>query len=197
MRKISSLMHMTLDGFVAGPNGEMNFFNLDPDMYKEVMDHMKNVDTAIYGRVVYYMMKNYWPTLLTKENASKENVDELSVNHAKWVEDVRKVVFSKTIDSNKEELWNNTVQIKENIKEEITKMKNEEGKEMMIFGSPSIVQEFMRLDLLDEFRIYLNPIIVGKGIPMFKDVDMTKLVLKDSFVYKSGVTKLIYHINRK
>ena len=192
MRKVVSLMHMTLDGFVAGPNGEMNIFNLDPEMYKEVMEHMKNVDTAIYGRVVYYMMKNYWPTLLTKEN-----VDELSLNHAKWVQDVRKVVFSKTIDSNKEELWNNTIQIKDNIKEEITKMKNEEGKDMMIFGSPSIVQEFMRLDLLDEFRIYLNPIIIGKGIPMFKDVDMTKLILKDSFVYKSGVTKLIYEVNRK
>lgn len=185
-------MHMTLDGFVAGPNGEMNIFNLDPDMYKEVMDHMKNVDTAIYGRVVYYMMKNYWPTLL-----AKENVDELSLNHAKWVQDVRKVVFSKTIDTNKEELWNNTIQIKENIKEEITKMKNEEGKDMMIFGSPSIVQEFMRLDLLDEFNIFLNPIIIGKGIPLFKDVDMTKLILIDSFVYKSGVTKLIYQINRK
>lgn len=191
MRKVVSLMHMTLDGFVAGPNGEMNIFNLDPDMYKEVMDHMKNVDTAIYGRVVYYMMKNYWPTLLTKEN-----VDELSLNHAKWVQDVRKVVFSKTIDSNKEELWNNTIQIKDNIKEEITKMKNEEGKDMMIFGSPSIVQEFMRLDLLDEFRIYLNPIIIGKGIPMFKDVDTTKLILKDSHAYQSGVTKLMYQINR-
>lgn len=191
MRKVVSLMHMTLDGFVAGPNGEMNIFNLDPDMYKEVMDHMKNVDTAIYGRVVYYMMKNYWPTLLTKEN-----VDELSLNHAKWVQDVRKVVFSKTIDSNKEELWNNTIQIKDNIKEEITKMKNEEGKDMMILGSPSIVQEFMRLDLLDEFRIYLNPIIIGKGIPMFKDVDTTKLILKDSHAYQSGVTKLMYQINR-
>ena len=182
---------MTLDGFVAGPNGEMNIINLDPDMYKEVMEHMKNVDTAIYGRVVYYMMKNYWPSLLTKEN-----VDELSLNHAKWVEDVRKVVFSKTIDSNKEELWNNTIQIKENIKEEITKMKDKEGKDMMIFGSPSIVQEFMRLDLLDEFRVYLNPIIIGKGIPMFKDVDLTKLILKDSHVYKSGVKKLVYQINR-
>lgn len=188
MRKVISLMHMSLDGFVAGPNGEMNWINLDPDMYKEIMDHMKNIDTAIYGRVVYYMMKNYWPTLL-----NKENVDEISLNHAKWVEDVRKVVFSKTIN---EELWNNTVQIKDNIKEEVTKMKNEEGKSMMLFGSPSIVQEFIRLDLLDELRIFLNPIVIGKGIPMFKDVDITKLVLKDSHVYKSGIVKLIYEVKK-
>ena len=188
MRKVVSLMHMSLDGFVAGPNGEMNWINLAPDMYKEIMDYMKNVDTAIYGKVVYYMMKNYWPTLLTKEN-----IDEISLNHAKWVEDVRKIVISKTIN---EELWNNTVQIKDNIKEEVMKIKNEEGKEMMIFGSPSIVQEFIRLDLLDELRIFLNPVIIGKGVPMFKDVDLTKLVLKDSDVYKSGVVKLIYEVKR-
>jgi len=189
MRKVVSLMHMTLDGFVAGPNGEMNWANLAPDMYKEIMDSMHAVDTAIYGRVVYYMMKNYWPTLLTAENP-----DETSLNHAKWAQDVRKIVFSKTIN---EELWNNTIQIKDNIKEEITKMKNEEGKDMMIFGSPSIVQEFMRLDLLDELRIFLNPVILAKGTPMFKDIDITNLILKDSKVYKSGVIKLVYQINKK
>ena len=134
------------------------------------------------------MMKNYWPTLL-----EKENVDEVSLDHAKWVQDVKKIVFSKTIN---EELWNNTIQIKDNIKEEITKLKNEEGKDMMIFGSPSIVQEFIRLNLLDELRIFLNPVILGEGTPMFKDVDMTKLNLIESKVYDSAVIKLIYKIKK-
>ncbi|MBS1514003.1 MAG: dihydrofolate reductase [Bacteroidetes bacterium] len=188
MRKIVSLMHMSLDGFVADTEGSLSWVSLPPDMYKEVMQSIHKVDTAIYGRVVYYMMKNYWPTLL-----EKENVDEVSLDHAKWVQDVKKIVFSKTIN---EELWNNTIQIKDNIKEEITKLKNEEGKDMMIFGSPSIVQEFIRLNLLDELRIFLNPVILGEGTPMFKDVDMTKLNLIESKVYDSAVIKLIYKIKK-
>lgn len=188
MRKVISLMHMSLDGFVAGTNGEMDWVKLPSAMYKEIMQEIHKVDTAIYGRVVYYIMKNYWPALLTKED-----VDEVSLNHAKWVEDVQKIVFSKTIN---EELWNNTIQIKDNMKEEITKLKNEDGGEMMIFGSPSIVQEFMRLDLLDELRIFLNPVILGKGIQMFKDINMTKLKLMDSKDY-NGVVKLYYEVDRK
>lgn len=187
MRKVVSLMHMSLDGFVATPEGQLNWASLPPVMYKEIMESINKVETAIYGRKVYYMMKNYWPTLL-----EKENVDEVSLNHAKWVQDVRKIVFSKTIN---EELWNNTIQIKENMKEEMTKLKNKEGKDMMIFGSPSIVQEFMRLDLIDEFRIFLNPVVLGKGIQMFKDVDMTKLKLTGTKDY-DGVVKLYYEVNR-
>ena len=188
MRKVVSLMHMSLDGFVAGPNGEMDWISLPSDMYKEIMKEVHQADTAIYGRVVYYMMKNYWPTVLTQENPN-----EVALDHAKWVQDVRKIVFSSTIN---EELWNNTVQIKDNMKEEITKLKNEDGKEMMIFGSPSIVQEFMRLDLIDEFKIFLNPVVLGEGIPMFKDVDTTKLKLKESKAF-DGVIKLYYEVNRK
>ena len=90
MRKIVSLMHMSLDGFVADTEGSLSWVSLPPDMYKEVMQSIHKVDTAIYGRVVYYMMKNYWPTLL-----EKENVDEVSLDHAKWVQDVKKIVFSK------------------------------------------------------------------------------------------------------
>ncbi len=180
---------MSLDGFVAGPKGEMGWINLDSELYKDATKLKDNIDTAIYGRVVYYMMKNYWPTVLTQENP-----DEISLNHAKWVEGVRKIVFSKTIN---EELWNNTIQIKDNIKEEVTKMKNEDGKDMMIFGSPSIVQTFINLDLLDEFKIYLNPVVLGKGIPMFANIsDKLNLKLKDSHTYSSGVIKLIYEVKR-
>jgi len=187
MKKIVSLMHMSLDGFVANDKGELSWVTLPSEMHKEIFQSMDKVDTAIYGRVVYYMMKNYWPTVLTQENP-----DEASLNHAKWAQDVKKIVISKTIN---EELWNNTIQIKENIKDEITKLKNEESGEMMIFGSPSIVQEFMRLDLIDEFRIFLNPVVLGEGIPMFKDVDKTKLKLIDSYSYE-GVVKLVYQVNR-
>lgn len=190
MRKVISLMHMSLDGFVATPDGMLNWATLPAEMHNEIMDSMKHIDTAIYGRVVYYMMKNYWPALLTKND-----VDEAALNHAKWVQDVKKIVFSKTIDSSNEELWNNTVKIKDNMKEEMTKLKNEEGKDMMIFGSPSIVQEFMRLDLIDEFRIFLNPVVLGNGVPMFKDADMTKLKLAESKAYDS-VVKLIYEVKR-
>ncbi|MGI8690710.1 MAG: dihydrofolate reductase family protein [Thermomicrobiales bacterium] len=88
-RKIISLMHVSLDGFVAGPNGEMDWIAIDDEMYKDVADLTSTVDTAIYGRTTYQMMESYWPTVPADPASTKEER-----HHAQWVENARKIVFS-------------------------------------------------------------------------------------------------------
>ena len=185
MRKVILLMHVSLDGFVGGPQGEVDWIKIDNEMYHDVDELLKTVDTALYGRVTYQMMENYWPTV--PHNSSST---QFELHHADWVEHVHKIVFSKSLDK---VTWNNTRLIKENIQEEVLKLKQQPGKDMMIFGSPSIAHLFMKLDLIDAYRIMVNPVILGKGIPLFQDInDRKKLTLLQAKTFQSGVVGLHY-----
>src|SRR5437868_4883311 len=92
MRKIISFMHISLDGFVAGPNGEMNWIKVDEEIFDFVGKRISESDTALYGRVTYQMMENYWPTAGSKPTASKHDIE-----HSKWYSKVYKIVLSKTM----------------------------------------------------------------------------------------------------
>lgn len=185
MRKVILLMHVSLDGFTAGPNGEMDWIITDDEIFKDAINLSETVDTAIYGRVTYQLMESYWPKVLTKPSVSKD-----ALHHAQWVENVQKVVLSRTL--NKVE-WNNTILIKDNFAEEILKLKQNSGRNMMIFGSPGIVPAFMKYNLIDEFRINVNPIIVGNGIPLFEDIsNRVNLNLINIKTFTSGVVGLHY-----
>src|SRR5688500_7768020 len=92
MRKIISFMHISLDGFVAGPNGEMDWIKVDQEIFDHVGKRIGQGDTALYGRVTYDMMEGYWPTAADKPNASKHDIE-----HSKWYKNVHKVVLSKTM----------------------------------------------------------------------------------------------------
>src|SRR6059058_560689 len=92
MRKLIFFMHTSLDGFVAGPNGEMNWINVDEEMFDFVATMTDQADTALYGRVTYEMMQSYWPTAGEEPNASKHDKE-----HSKWYNNVSKVVLSKTM----------------------------------------------------------------------------------------------------
>src|ERR1043165_4423197 len=93
MRKIISLMHISLDGFVAGPNGEMNWIKVDEEIFDNVGKRISEGDTALYGRVTYQMMEDYWPTAGDKPTASRHDIE-----HSKWYSKVHKVVLSKTMN---------------------------------------------------------------------------------------------------
>src|SRR3954469_13597226 len=128
MRKVISFMHVSLDGFVSGPAGEMDWITMDEEIFKDAIDLEATTDTALYGRTTYQMMEGYWPTVLANPNSTT-----LELCHAVWVENIHKIVFSTTL---KEVSWNNTRLIKENIAEKILKLKQRQGKSMIIFGSP-------------------------------------------------------------
>ncbi|HEV8285081.1 MAG TPA: dihydrofolate reductase family protein [Chitinophagaceae bacterium] len=185
MRRVILFMHVSLDGFVAGNNGEMNWITMDEEIFEDAIDLASTTDTALYGRVTYQMMENYWPTVLINPTSSANEL-----RHAQWVEDIHKIVFSRTLEKVE---WNNTRLIKENIAQEISKLKQQPGKSMMIFGSPTLAHSFMQLGLIDVYRINVNPVILGHGIPLFKNIqDRINLKLLTIKRFKSGVVGLHY-----
>ena len=178
-------MHTSLDGFVAGPDGEMDWIKVDEAMFDFVGIMTDQADTALYGRVTYQMMESYWPTAGEKPNASKHDKE-----HSAWYNKVSKVVLSKTI---KEIGQKNTKVINENISENINKLKKQDGKNILIFGSPSASNSLLNKGLVDEFWIFVNPILLGQGIPLFKDIsESVKLSLIETKTFDIGVIALHY-----
>jgi len=189
MRKIISFMHISLDGFVAGPNGEMNWIKVDEEIFDHVGKRISETDTALYGRVTYQMMENYWPTAGDKPNATKHDIE-----HSKWYNQVHKVVLSKTM---KEAGLTNTKIISDNLLDSINEIKQQASSEILLFGSPTATHSLIQLNLIDGYWLFVNPIILGHGVPLFADIkDKIKLKLLTTKQFTSGVTELNYTVNR-
>jgi len=187
MRKIVLFMHTSLDGFVAGPDGEMDWINVDDDMFEYAGKQTDEADTALYGRVTYQMMESYWPTAGDLPNATNHDKQ-----HSSWYNKVAKVVLSKTMQV--VNLTNVNV-ISDNIPNEIIKLKQATGKNILIFGSPSAAHSLMAENLIDDYWLFVNPILLGEGIPMFKDIrHRIKLKLVSTNTFSSGVVCLNYEI---
>lgn len=190
MRKIISFMHLSLDGFVAGPNGEMNWIKADEELFTYVGKRIKEGDTSLYGRVTYQMMENYWPTAADKPTATRHEIE-----HSKWYKNVHKVILSKSM---KDSVIDNTTIISDNLTARINEIKKQAGKEILFFGSPTATHSLMQHDLIDGFWLFVNPIILGQGIPLFKDIKNTiKLkLLPTTRQFTCGVTELNYEVDK-
>jgi len=185
MRKIISFMHMSLDGFVAGPKGEMDWIKVDQEIFDYVGKRISEGDTALYGRVTYRMMENYWPTAADKPGATRHDIE-----HSKWYKKVHKIVLSKTM--NGVSLPNTTV-ISDNLADRINEIKKEAGKDILLFGSPTATHALMQLNLIDGYWLFVNPIILGKGIPLFAGIkDKATLNLLSTRQFTCGVTEMGY-----
>jgi dihydrofolate reductase len=185
MRKLILFMHTSLDGFVAGPQGEMDWIQADETIFDLVAERIADADTALYGRVTYQMMEGYWPTAAEQPNASKHDIE-----HSKWYKNVAKVVLSKSMQG--QNLPNTTI-ISENLTEQIQNLKQQPGSEILIFGSPGAAHALMALDLIDGYWLFQNPFLLGNGIPLFtKREDRQPLKLISSHVFPSGVVALNY-----
>lgn len=178
-------MHTSLDGFVAGSNGEMDWINVDEEMFDYAGNRTNESDIALYGRVTYQMMNSYWPTAADKPNATKHDIE-----HSTWYNGVTKVVVSKTLKS--ADLVNTKI-ISENLSSEIRKLKSGTGKDIIMFGSPMLSHLLMEENLIDNYWLFVNPILLGQGIPLFKRINHSrKLRLITSKVFPSGVVCLHY-----
>ena len=187
MRKIITTTWTTLDGFTAGPNGEMDWIGA---IYDEAMglyevQVVSEADTLLLGRVTYQSFAGSWPYVPDNPNASEgEKI------YARKLNAMRKIVFSRTLESVE---WNNSTLLREIVPEEIERMKQEPGSDMLIYGSASLVRALTNLGLIDEYQLLVHPVIVGNGKPLFQDIkDQVKLKLVNSKTHPSGVVLLTY-----
>lgn len=188
MRKIILSLHVTLDGFAAGPHGEMDFFKVDDEMFDLVGRFTDDADTALYGRVTWQMMDNYWPTAGDKPNASKHDIE-----HSTWYNKVQKIVISRT----QTQQVSNTTFISNDIPIAISDLKNRPGKNILIFGSPTASHTLMEHNLIDEYWLFINPVILGSGIPVFAKIHhRIALAHVDTKIFPCGVTGVHFSVVR-
>lgn len=185
MKKLVLFMHTSLDGFVAGPNGEMDWINVDEEMFEYAGRQTNEADTALYGRVTYQMMESYWPTAAEQPAATKHDIE-----HSRWYNKVAKVVVSKTMQGVN---LTNTKIISGNLANEIINLKQGTGKNILIFGSPTVAHSLITENLIDDYWLFVNPVLLGQGIPLFKGIkEKAKLTLVASNAFPSGVVCLHY-----
>src|SRR5476651_2460993 len=190
MRKVISFMHISLDGFGAGPNGEMNWIKVDEEIFDHVGKRIGESDTALYGRVTYEMMENYWPTAGDGPDASKHDIE-----HSKWYKNAHKIILSTTM---KNAGLANTTIISDNLSDKINEIKQHAGGEILLFGSPTATHSLMQQNLIDGYWLLVNPIILGQGIPLFVNIkDKIKLNLLTTKQFTCGVTELNYTVDRQ
>ena len=180
MRKLFSFNMVTLDGFFEGPNGEIDWHNADNQEFNEfAIEQTSAVDTLLFGRKTYHIMASYWPTetAISADPLIADLMNRLS-----------KIVFSRTLESVD---WNNTRLVRENAQQEVQNLKMQPGKDMAIFGSANLISSLM--EVIDEHRVMVNPILLGQGNPLFKkSAHQTKLRLVDSRTFDSGNVLLSY-----
>jgi dihydrofolate reductase len=167
----------------------MDWIKVDEEIFDHVGKRISQGDTALYGRTTYQMMENYWPAAGNKPGASKHDVE-----HSTWYNKIHKIVLSKTLNKNPD----NTTIINGNITEKINDIKEKGDKEILIFGSPTATHVLMQLNLIDGYWLFVNPVVLGKGIPLFADVkEKIKLKLATSpKQFSSGVTELSYIVDK-
>jgi dihydrofolate reductase len=183
MKKLVLFMHISLDGYAAGPKGEMDWIHTSEEMFELAGRQTKASDLALYGRVTYELMQKYWPAAAEQPNPTQHDIE-----HSAWYNAVSKVVVSKTMA--KAEIPNMRI-ISSNVAAEIKKIKEGTGKEMIMFGSPSLAHTLMQENLIDDYWLLINPVILGKGISLFGQLNhRVNLRFLESSAFASGVVCL-------
>jgi dihydrofolate reductase len=189
MRKLIVVAHISLDGFVAGANGELDGFEAGEENLEFVCKLTEDADAAMFGRISYQLLDRYWPTAKDRPNATSGEIA-----YSTWYNSARKIVISRTLG---EECSEDTSIISEDFPNEIVNIKRKAGRNILIFGSPSVVRELIPLDPIDEYWIFINPVIFGDGIPMFAgSTNRVKLKLMDSVSFSNGEIALHYIVDR-
>jgi len=187
MRKIVLTEWVSLDGYAAGPDNDMSFVgeSFNDEMGKYEDDIVNTADTLVLGRVTYESFAGSWPQV-----PDKPDVSEGEKAYARKLNSMRKIVFSKTLGSAD---WNNSVLLRDIDPEAIKRWKQEDGKDMLIYGSASIVQQLTNLGLIDEYQLLVHPVVLGGGTPLLKEIaDKHRLKLVDTRPFSSGVVLLTY-----
>jgi dihydrofolate reductase len=185
MGKIITTTWMSLDGFIAGPDGEMDWIIVDEEMGKYEDDIVSAANTLMFGRVTYQSFAGSWPYVPDNPQAS-----EGEKAYARKLNAMRKIVFSTTLPSAE---WHDSYLLREVNPATITKLKQESDGDILIYGSASIVQALTNSGLIDEYQLLVHPVVLGGGKPLFKDIKAKRnLQLIKTKLFPSGVVGLYY-----
>lgn len=180
-RKLISFMVVTLDGYYEGPNGEFDFWNIDDQFNEFSVSQLNDIDTLVFGRVTYEGMAGYWPT------PAAQQYDPAIADRMNTIE---KVVFSTTLEKAD---WQNTTLVKDDPVDAIADLKQQPGKYLALFGSPSLTTSLLEHGLVDELRVMVHPILVGAGKSLFWTLkDHVRLELTQTTTFSSGNVVLTY-----
>jgi len=186
MRKLFVFDLVTLDGYFEGPDRDIGWHNVDAEFNDDAIAMLSSVDTLLFGRVTYELMAGFWPTPEAIKNdpivAGKMNA-------------LPKIVFSRTLEKAD---WQITRLVKDFIAEEIGKMKGQPGKDMALPGSGTLMAAFAQRGLIDEYRIMVNPLVLGNGNPLFKGIkDRLDLKHREIRSFRNGNVLLRYALAGK
>ena len=179
MRKLIAAINMTVDGFC-----DHTAMLADDELHEHYNELLRNAGTLIYGRITYQLMESYWPSVVKNPTGNKPT-DEFAV----LIDNIPKLVFSRTL---KTVVWKNARLATRGIKDEILELKQQDGKDIFV-GSPGLIVASMQLDLIDEYQLCVHPVIAGKGLPLFKNINERKtLKLIKTKTLHSGQIILYY-----
>jgi dihydrofolate reductase len=185
MRKLKLQVQMTVDGFIAGQNGEMDWmcFPWTDDIINYVREITEPVDTIILGRKLAEGFIPHWETVV-KDPKNPEYEGGLKYTSTP------KIVFTKTLDKS---TWNNTEIVKGELVEEISKLKNKAGKDIIVYGGGTFVSALIKHKLIDELHLFVNPSAIGNGMPIFKELTaMQEFSVINIKHFECGIITLIY-----
>jgi dihydrofolate reductase len=183
MGKLIYSMMASLDSLIEGPDGELDWHVIDEELHRHFNDLESTFEMHLYGRRLYEIMSAFWPT--ADQNLT---APAYVVEYARIWQAMPKIVFSKTLAKVE---WNSRL-VREVIPQEINQLKEQSRKNLSL-GGPNLATTFRRLGLIDEYWVYVNPVVVGKGKPMFADMDdVARLQLVETRPFRSGVMLLRY-----
>ena len=183
MRKIILTMSVSLDGFIEGPNREIDWHMVDDELHGHFNDWLSRMGAFLSGRVTYELMAGFWPTADTDPSSTGPMVEFARI----W-RDMPKIVYSRTLDHAG---WNTTI-VRDVVPEEVKKLKEQPGGDMAL-GGANLATAFMRHDLIDGYRIYIHPIVIGNGKRLFQLPDARiSLKLAETRTFGNGVVLLRY-----
>lgn len=176
MRKLISWNMASLDGYFEAPEHQIDWFAFDEELERYIIDSQRMADTLLFGRRTYEMMASHWPS------------EEGEV--ADFMNSIEKVVASRTLQSVS---WNNSRLISDDVAAEVARIKEAPGNEIFLFGSADLQATLMQHDLIDEYRVGINPIVLGGGVPLFKELPARHpMKLNESKTFTSGLVVLHY-----
>lgn len=188
MRKVIVSMNVTLDGYMSGVNCELDwhFKTWTKEMADLLYEQLSRADTILLGRITYNAMASYWPTRAKDLSFPREDIA-----FADLMNNYTKLVFSKTSAISP---WNNSKLLKGEPAAEILKLKQKPGRDMIIYGSGKIVNSLAKSHLIDEYQLWVHPVLLGKGKPLFKDLEQqSRMKLSKIKTFSSGVVLLYYN----